>query len=123
MATGPFLVGSDSPGAKVWKWIDITNGGTPDTMNPLPIDAKDDLTVYVLGVLGGNSPSIAMHGSPLRGSVPDTTDFAPLSSGGTPIAIVAVQKCLTIDQGVLQIKPVLTGGDGSTLLSVWIVAK
>ena len=92
-------------------------------MSPVWVDALDDVTVYVFGTLGGNTPAIAIEGSPVNTGTPTSAEFAPLTTGGVAISLNAVKTCAVIDPSTLWVKPVLTGGDGSTDLTVWVVAK
>lgn len=121
MATGPTKVHQDGDAIQVWKWTGITLG---DTMEPILI-AKgklDDVTAYLFGTVSGGSPSLALHGSPERNNATPTL-FAPLSSGTAALALSAANTCGLINETAAWYKPVLTGGDGSTSLSFWLVVK
>lgn len=120
MATGPIKVHKDGDPFQIWKWTGIAQS---DTMDPVLVTAGklDDVTAYLFGNASG-TPSMALHGSPERGTDPPTL-FAPLSSGDAALALTAANTCGLINETSAWYKPVLTGGDGSTALTFWLVIK
>lgn len=121
MAIGPTLVPGHDTKCKVYKWTDVV---TSDTCSPVKIPYFDDMTIYVHGV--ANNETVALHGSP-EAAYGSPSLFAPLKSGGTAISLTdttTINKCALVDENALWYKPVIgSAGDGSTLMSIWLVVK
>lgn len=104
---------------RIYKWEGGTNGGTPDTFEPIQITPHADVTVFAFGTFGA-SAAIALHGSPEVVNPP--TLFAALSdAAGTVIALGAAGAAV-IGPKAAWYKPVLTDGDGSTDIDIYLVA-
>jgi|GEM_PF-5969215 len=117
MALISFTKGDSGVDYKTYTWAGATNGGSPDTFNPVKIDR----TPYSIGIQASGtysgSASIALHGSL------DGTNFVALDDlDGTAIALTAVGIKMT-RQAVLHVKPVMTGGDGSADIDLSIVIR
>lgn len=93
-------------------WAGATNGGTPDTFQPVKLSRLPyAISAQVTGNFSG-SASIALHGSI------DGTNYAALNDRqGSAIAVTAagIANC---GDAPLYLKPVLSSGDGSTDLDV-----
>lgn len=121
MATGPTKVKCDEGHCQVYKWTSVATGAT---LTPIRLSVKDDVTIYVFGT--SNSEAVALHGSP-EAETATPTLYAPLKSGGTEISLsgsTSVAACALVDGNAVWYKPVCDGnGDGSTALTIWLVAK
>ena len=98
--------------SKRFSWIGATNGGTPDTFAPVEIDRNPyTITVQATGTFGA-SADIALHGSL------DGTNYAALSDAqGAAISLTAAS--IADGQSAVRfVKPVLSGGNGSTDIDV-----
>ena len=111
-------VSGHDTGARVWLWEAVTDGDDSN-ISPVKIPYKDDLTIYAFGTFGA-AASISLQGSPEIIDPP--TLFANLTAANTTIALAAAG-CALVDQNAIWYKPVLTGGDVSTDIDVYIVAK
>ncbi len=103
---------------KIWKWETLTTTNTQGS--PVKLAYTDDVTIYAFGTFGAGG-SIALHASP-EASNASPTLFAALSSSGTTIALTAAGANV-VDENGAWYKPVLTGGDGTTDIDVYLVSK
>ena len=102
---------------KIYLWETIGQG---DTCSPVKLAYTDDVTIFAFGTFSGTA-KIALHGSP-EASNGSPTLFAALASSGTAIDLGAAS-AKVVDENAAWYKPVLTGGDGSTDIDVYVVSK
>lgn len=89
-----------------------------DTALPLICPRYSDKSIYMFGTWGG--ASIAMKG----GNDPDLVDFDDVYDfEGTNIAQTVDRKAWVLLPNVYAIKPVITGGDGTTVVRVAVVGR
>ncbi len=100
---------------KIWLWETVTSG---DTCAPVKMPYLDDATIYSFGTFSG-AASVALHGSP---QVENPTLFVALTSNSLAIAHTAAAASV-VDQNATYYKPVVSAGDGSTDLDIYIVIK
>jgi len=116
--TGPTKV--DTRAAfQIWKWTGITDGDD-DGMTPVKLEGYKDITAYLFGTISGSSV-IQIKSCPDPADTP--TLFAPMISQGTVISLVAANTCAWLDSLGIWYKPTLVDGDGSTLLTVYLIAR
>lgn len=119
MALVSFQEVKSQGGYRVFKWEGMTNGGSPDTASPIKLPGFKDITAYLFGTISGSSV-MAIHASPEESS---PTLFAPMIAGGSAISLTAANTCALCESVGLWYKPVMTAGDGSTDLDVYILAR
>jgi hypothetical protein len=103
--------------AVVYLWEAV---GQSDTCSPVKIHQYDDATVSAFGTFGA-SASIALQGSPEVGS--SATLFFPMTSNETAIALTATATAKVVDENSVWYKPVITNGDGSTDIDVYLMKQ
>lgn len=85
---------------------------TTDTFAAVELPKSSDKSIHVFGTFGA-AGSVALHGSNNDGA-----NFDALNTpASTPIAITA-NGIKAVLENTQQVKPVLTGGDGTTSLTV-----
>lgn len=89
-----------------------------DTALPLVCPRFNDKSVHMFGTWGGGSITMQGGNDPDQAQFDDIYDFE-----GTVITQTAARKPWIILPNLYTIKPVLTGGDGTTLLRVAIVGR
>ena len=99
-------------GCRVITWAGLANG---DTGAPLQMSSHPDKTVQLIGTLGTGGTLT------LQGSNDGTNWFTLSDAAGTDIVLTSLDG-VTIMENPLYIRPNITAGDGSTLLSVILVA-
>jgi hypothetical protein len=99
-------------GCRVITWGGLANG---DTGTPVQMPSHPDKTVQLVGTLsvGGTMT--------LQGSNDNTNWFTLSDSAGSDIALTALDG-VTVMENPLYIRPNITAGDGSTDLTVILVA-
>lgn len=100
----------------VWLWENVQ---LTDTMTPVNIAHRDDLSIFVHGTLSGGA-SIAFQGS--AQTIDPPTLFASLSSGTATIAVIIADTTNLVNEKAIWYKPVLTSGDGSTDIDIYLTA-
>lgn len=98
-------VGAGNFACRVATWASI---GDSDTCTPVSFPDLTDRSVQVFGTFGG--ASIAIQGSNDAG-----TTFAPLNDPGGTVIGITTAKIKAILENSEQIKPVTSGGTGSSL--------
>lgn len=98
------------------KWGGIAQG---DTAAAIPIPSLADKTIQVVGTFGGGSISI-------QGALESdlaTAVFTELTNPQGDALSYSAAGIDTVLQNVYWIKPVLTGGDGTTDIDVYLLSK
>lgn len=105
----------DLDGIVVFTWTPVASG---DTCLPATgFSAFADRAIQVTGTFGASTPSVAIQGTL------DGTNYAALRDPqGTTIAITAAG-IKQIQENVRGLKPVFTGGDGTSSLTITVLAR
>lgn len=99
-------------GTRLVTWPAMANG---DTGQPLMMPSHPDKTVQLVGTLSTGGELT------MEGSNDNTNWFTLTDAGGTSIVLTALGG-KTIMENPLYIRPSITGGDGSTSLTVSVLA-
>lgn len=89
-----------------------------DTAKPLIVPRYSDKSIHMFGTWGGGSIAMVGGNDPLLSQFDEVYDFE-----GTTIVQSAARKAWTLLPNVFAIKPVLTGGNGTTVVRVAIVGR
>lgn len=104
-------------GYRAFQWTGATNGGSPDTFEPLKIETVPYAIVLQTSGTFAGSAAIALHGSL------DGTNYVALPDfQGDAVSLTAAGMS-AIGIPVLWIKPVMTSGNGSADIDVTVLVR
>jgi hypothetical protein len=112
MAVKALSRSSQGGGVELITWAALANG---DTGEPLAMSQLPDKTVQLTGTLSTGGEMT------LQGSNDNTNWFTLSDAGGTDIVLTALDG-VTVMENPLYVRPNITNGDGSTDLTVILVA-
>lgn len=98
--------------AFVATWADLALGDTGDS---LPFSQYTDKSVQVFGIFGG--ATVALEGSN------DGVHWSPLTDPQGNDLLITSSKIEMVTEATLQVRPNITGGDGTTALTVCLLCK
>ena len=105
------------PGTVLYLWEAV---GLADTCDPIAVGDFPEKSVQVTGTYGGGT--LTIQGS--NSNDPSAGTFDTLNDpSSTALSWTTGSRVEQVLENTVQIKPVLTGGDGTTDLDVFLVVK